>query len=337
MLKSATTTASAPRAIVAESLEHLLSLVQHDGKFVYAHPFGQPDIPMDGYNMLRHCGTLWFMLRAFNELDLIPEPEAAGALELGVSYAAKRFRPMTWSPGLGLVTRDAIKIGGIGLALVMLAEYRTALPRGLSPNVLPLDDTMAALQAYALEQIQDGDFLHKRRFSDGSVLPFRSNFYTGEILLGLFVAGCTEPAVVSVAESLMASGYGIAEQSHWMAYAACEGAERGLIDAALAQGYLTALMSEIVGRNDYRDRRSSTPIACRTEALTRFAMHSERHPGHFPADLSRDCLVAADENLSLQLAWYGAGQFRKCDSDDKVQIDYIQHNATAFLNRSLLV
>jgi hypothetical protein len=45
---------------------------------------------------------------------------------------------------------------------------------------------------------------------------------------------------------------------------------------------------------------------------------------------------ATAENLLLQLKWYDNGQFWRGDGDDKVQIDYVQHNGTAFLNWYLL-
>jgi hypothetical protein len=97
-------------------------------------------------------------------------------------------------------------------------------------------------------------------------------------------------------------------------------------------GYLTDLISEIIEHDTYRARRHSTPIACRTEALTRFVLLCDRWQGRFPPSLRAAALRAADENLVLQLDWYRDGQFWKGDGDDKVQIDYIQHNATAFLN-----
>ena len=72
MALAAPQTTFAPRQIVADSLAHLVRLVRPDGRFVYAHPAGHPDMPLDGYNMLRHCGTLWFMLRAVNDMGLDP-------------------------------------------------------------------------------------------------------------------------------------------------------------------------------------------------------------------------------------------------------------------------
>ncbi|WP_135448898.1 hypothetical protein [Tabrizicola caldifontis] len=323
------------RRIVEASLAHLLRLIQPNGRFVYAHPFGAPDRPLDGYNMLRHCGTLWFMLRAINDLGLHLTEGDRQALVRAVRHAAGRFDRPSWLPGqtLALVTKGAVKTGGVGLALVMLAEARRAGLTGATPDAP--DDTIAALAAYGNAQREGTDFLHKRQFEDGTVLPFRSGYYTGELLFGLFTTGTADAGAVAAAEALISRRYGVAEQSHWMAYAACEAAERGLIGEERLIGYLTDLIGAILDDVTCRKRRQSTPIACRAEALTQFVLLCDRWPGRFAPDLRQAALAAADENLALQMEWYGEGQFVKGDGDDKVQIDYIQHNATAFLNRWL--
>ena len=322
--------------VVSASLSHLLRLIGPKGRFVYAHPAGRPEAVLDGYNMLRHCGTLWFMLRALNDMGLEMPPATGAVLGRAVAYAAKKFERPVWidTPSLALVTKGAVKTGGVGLALVMLEEYRRALPRGLDPAAVPLglEASIAGLQTYALEQIEGGDFLHKRLIADGTVLPFRSDYYTGEALLGLMVTGCTDPRLMAATEALVARRYGVAEPSHGMAYAACEAAGRGLIAEARIVGYLTDLVTAIIEQDSYRARRQSTPVACRSEALTRFVMLYDRWPGRFPPALRAAALRVTHENLALQLGWYAEGQFWKGDGDDKVQIDYIQHNATAFLN-----
>lgn len=324
-------------AVVTDSLSHLTHLVRDSGRFVYAHPFGQPDVVLEGYNMLRHCGTLWFMLRAVNALGPKVPAATLAAISRGVGYAAARLERPLWirQPTLALVTSGAVKTGGIGLALLMLEEFRRALPLGVDAGALPLglETTIGGLQAYALAQIDGQDFLHKRQMADGTVLPFRSDYYTGEALFGLFATGCTDPRLMAAAEALLARRYGVKEQSHWMAYAACEAATRGLISEARVNGYIGDLMSEIIDNPAYRRRRQSTAIACRTEALTRFEALCDKMPGQFPAPLRAAAAGAADDNLGLQLLWYGNGQFWKGDDENRVQIDYIQHNATAFLNR----
>jgi hypothetical protein len=325
------------REIVEQSLAHLLRLIGPDGRFVYAHPMNAPDRPLPGYNMLRHCGTLWFMLRAVNDLKLVLRPGERAVIGRAVRHACSLFDRPAWLPGatLALVTKGAVKTGGVGLALVMLGEYARAegMPEDATADTLA--DTVQALAAYGLAQRVGMDFLHKRVFADGMVLPFRSDYYTGELLLGLFVTDTADPGAIAAAEALMARRYGLAEHSHWMAYAACEAAERGLIGEERLIGYLTDLIGAIIDQPGYRARRASTPIACRSEALTRFVLLCDRWPGRFDPALRDRALQAADENLRLQLDWYWNGQFRKGDDDDRVQIDFIQHNATAFLNRWL--
>ncbi|HSF63163.1 MAG TPA: hypothetical protein VLA78_02170 [Paracoccaceae bacterium] len=329
-------------SVVDASLRHLAALVGPRGKFVYAHPAGRPDAPLAGYNMLRHCGTLWFMLRSVNRLALPVDDALAQAMIRGVGYAAARLESPGWTgadaPALALVTKGAIKLGGIGLALVMLHEYRDFLAaRGLSDSVLPLppEATIHALETYALTQVQDGDFLHKRALDTGAVFPFRSDYYTGEALFGLYASGRDLPAAQAVGDALMAQDYGIDIQSHWMAYAACEAADRTRAPLPLVRGYLERLTARIIADPGYRNRRESTPVACRSEALTRFLLLADRWhgtPRAFDAALVAQARIAAQDNLRLQLEWYDGGQFRRGDTSDKVQIDYIQHNATAFAN-----
>ena len=133
--------------------------------------------------------------------------------------------------------------------------------------------------------------------------------------------------------ALMRRDYGVDIQSHWMAYAACEAVERGYVEAAFGEAYLARLVAHIAANTDYRLRRASTPIACRTEALTRILLLAKRRGA--ACTLTRETLLTAareaDFNLTLQLDWYRDGQFLKSDEDDKVQIDYIQHNATSYL------
>lgn len=329
------------RAVVEASLAHLLRLIQPRGRFTYAHEAGDPGQAHEGYNMLRHCGTLWFMLRTVNELGLRLTRAQQEALTEAVGYAGRRLeRPlwvMTDGPCFALNAKGAVKLGGIGLALVMLQEFQALARRDrLTPKGLPatLDECLRGLEAYALTQIEAGDFQHKRDFATGRLLPFRSDYYTGEVLLGLLRSPRLFPEANAVCERLMARGYGIDVQSHWMAYAACEGVERGRLSRAPALDYLGRLATAILGDEKYRARRESTPIACRTEALTRILQlsRSRAFRGAFDPALLDAIRAAAAENLQLQLDWYADGQFRKGDGSGRVQIDYIQHNATAYLN-----
>ena len=333
------------RAVAAEGLAHLFRMLRPDGSFIYAHKMDDPEADLPGYNMLRHCGTLWFMLRAVNVLRLPLLKTEARALRAGIGYAGRRMQAVDWAPGLALVTGNKVKLGGVGLALLMLPEYARAMaPKaaGLrAPRLpMPLPETMAALGAYAFAQQDKADparFAHMRHASDGQDDGFHSDYYTGEALFGLIASGADPTLTAPVAEALMQQGYGIDVQSHWMSYAAAEACARGLVSQDLGRDYLGALLAAITTDPTYRARAESTPIACRSEALAHFLWLEQQAPGRFfdaaqIASLKR-CLR---ENLALQLRWFRRGQFRKGDASDKVQIDYIQHNAMAFLAWSLL-
>lgn len=331
--------ATQAETITRDSLAHLFTLIGKKGRFIYAHKADDPSQATEGYNMLRHCGTLWFMLRAIRELGIDLTETQARQLSAAIGYAGAKMDRPEWiaSTAFALVTKGMVKTGGIGLSLVMLLAWRDlATSRSLPAPALPapLDDTIAGLVTYGLAQIAGDDVLHKRSFADGTPTTFRSDYYTGELLLGLIAAQAPQEQVAPLTRALMERDYGVDIQSHWMAYAACEAVERGYVDAPFGEAYLARLIDHIAAHPDYRLRRASTPIACRTEALTRILILSRRRGASctLPAETLALARAEADANLTLQLDWYRAGQFLKSDEDDKVQIDYIQHNATSYLN-----
>jgi hypothetical protein len=334
------------RRVAEASLNHLFKLLQPGGRFVYSHKLDDIVRQGPGYNLLRHCGTVWFMCLAVRGLKIDLSADQAAALSGAVAYIARKLQRPPWLqnnwPCLALVSRGRIKLGGVGLAMLMMHEYKKVAEDnridtgflGQSPDMI-----IAQLENYALLQISSGDFIHKRDFETGRIRPFHSDYYTGEALFGLARGGRSSQVLQSVFEGLMQNRYGLDVQSHWMAYAACEAAQRRLVDPKIVRSYLVGLTESIVRDPSYRKRRNSTPIACRTEALCCFLGLSRQFqpPGlPFPSDLVKQASVTATENLRLQLQWYRDGQFWRGDDGDKVQIDYVQHNGTAFLNWYLL-
>ncbi|HLQ17576.1 MAG TPA: hypothetical protein VK146_01250 [Tabrizicola sp.] len=329
-------------SVVSAGLAHLSRIVLDKGRFIYAHEAGDITAAHEGYNLLRHCGTLWFMARAVNQSSGRADPDLLASIARATGYMGRKLAAPSWAsvdrPSLGLVGNGAVKLGGLGLGLLALTEVAAIpaliLPTGALPH--PVSETVARMRTYALDEIEGDDFRHKRDFATGAVLGFRSDYYTGEAIFGLLVSGPTTEDLTRVTTALMRRGYGFAEQSHWMAYAACEAIARGVVPEALGSAYLTGLMEAILGDPHYRARRQSTPIACRTEALTRVLLLARDFPGLLAPDLIPRIRDHAAENLRLQLDWYADGQFWKGDDARKVQIDYIQHNATAFLHWGLL-
>jgi hypothetical protein len=334
------------RTVAESSLDHLFRVLKPNGRFIYSHKAGDVTKEGPGYNLLRHCGTVWFMCLAIQGLEIRLSSERASALSAAVGYVADKLHTPPWLHGnwpcLALVSRGRIKLGGVGLAMLMMHEYQqVARQNGISTAFLGRtpDLIISQLENYALLQISSGDFIHKRDFETGRISSFHSEYYTGEALYGLMRGGRTSPVLRSVMEGLMQKNYGFDIQSHWMAYASCEAAQRRLVDPKLARSYIIGLVGNIVRDPSYRKQGNSTPIACRTEALCCFLALSRgfRPPGWpFPGDLVEQATSVAEENLRLQLQWYKDGQFWRGDDEDTVQIDYVQHNGTAFLNWYLL-
>ena len=334
--------------LVQACVEHLFSLLGSDGKFTYAHKHLERQAAYSGYNLLRHCGTVWFMCKAIGSLSLKLDSARIAALRNAVTYIAGKTKKPTWMNGLAptlcLTSKDVVKIGGVGLAALMVREL-SSLAATAGPDLLDslypegADVHCTRLENYALSQLGTEDFVHKRRFSDGDILPFRSDYYTGEVLFALVTAPRFVPAVRSVMESLFERDYGIPEQSHWMAYASCAALKAGYCDQEKTIGYIERLVDRIIADTSYRQRHQSTPIACRSEALVEFLLTQRQLAGSgmvFAEALVERARETFEENLSLQLEYYGEGQFRKGRESDKVQIDYIQHNGAAFLGWWLL-
>lgn len=220
------------------------------------------------------------MCMAIRGLGMSLSKQQSATLAAGVGYMADQLHTPPWLrgnwPSLALVWRGSVKLGGIGLAMLMLQEYRrVARQNGLSTAYIgwPLDLIISQLENYSLLQISSDDFIHKRD-ATGRVSPFHSEYYTDEALYGLMRGGRISTVLRSAVEDLMQKNCRLAVQGHWIAYGACEAAERRLVDASIARSYIVGLVDSIVRHSAYRERRNSTPITCRTEALCRFLMQA---------------------------------------------------------------
>jgi hypothetical protein len=334
---------STAEEIVRACVAHLFSLLGKNSKFVYAHRYLAPADTLGGYNLLRHCATVWFMCKAIRIIGIELASNEKEALRTAVGYIGRKSKEPSWIqeplPTLCLTAKDVVKLGGAGLVPIMLREYAKLaddIDAG-SLESLSIDDPESYCQRfenYIACQLNDGDFIHKRTFSTGDIFPFRSDYYTGEALFAMMQSTRHLPEIRTAMEHLLDSGYGLAVQSHWMAYATCAGLKAGYCDEEKAAAYLRRLIDSIISDPTYRARHQSTPIACRTEALVEILQTCRQGTylsDHLPEASVRDAMTTAAENLSFQLGYYGQGQFRKGRSSDRVQVDYIQHNGASLL------
>lgn len=187
---------------------------------------------------------------------------------------------------------------------------------------------------------EDGDFIHRRNAHTGEADTFRSDYYTGEALFALLSAAfrlSDNHQAVRAQKALLtlvAKGYGISEQSHWMMYAV-EICHRHAPNPYLVS-YAEQLVDNIISLPGYRTEQRCTPIACRTEALLAYLRMMPPSERRFQ-DRALRAWHTIEENLILQLRdQLPDGSFRRGADSTEVRIDYLQHNLTALLGHAQL-
>ena len=314
------------RMVAVSGAQCAAALVQPDGRFTYRTVNGEP---VPGYNLLRHCGTVWSIADIAHHL---------GGMDEAVE-AAKRAMKMIIDGRLVLVNSGlcvsggkATKLGGAGLAiLALVALDKFDIWGGYIPIADSLADFILSMRR------RDGDFHHKLHLETRRIADFRSDYYTGEALFGLLrlyqATRKRKPLLDAARDSiakLRARHYGVREQSHWMVYALSTlheiTGDAGLVD------YAGEICAHVIEHPDYRVREKSTPIACRTEALMAYADMLRRDEGRTSGPTLDAVMGATVENISLMLRYRQIdGSFVAGRGDPTVQIDYIQHASSAFL------
>jgi hypothetical protein len=313
--------------LAVQSAGRLASLVQPDGRFVYKRD-AISGLPKAGYNIVRHSGCVWAINLVAKEVEL--GREANEAARRAMNWLASNKIISRGDRKLCVADKGVIKLGANALAVLALLSLSD-----FSSNEREL---VVGICEYIRSQRARNDFVHKRSLV-GNPHKFRSEYYTGQALFALLVASESLPDIDCFTWSrvalkdLLLSGYGLAEQSHWMMYAveACQrvAPEEMLVD------YAVRMADGIVRRPFYRRQQRCTPIACRTESLLcclrilSSAPNTER--------LRSQIGIAIDHNLRLQLRNYlPGGDFIRDTNSDEIRIDYLQHNLLSLFFRSQL-
>jgi hypothetical protein len=309
----------------------LVSLITPSGKFVYSYDVATGKVS-PGYNLLRHAGSLWSILRV---KAVLTDHDRKAVLE-SFRWLRDRIRPVGHDQRF-LIEDGTIKLGGNGLALLAITEM---LRRNVDPATSGDWESVAdGLANGMIAQIQHGnrDFQHERSFPTGKALPFRSEYYTGEALFGLLSwyrlrrekrAGSEQwhgKPVEKVFHRKISENYGVTFQSHWMAYTTS--AYQAYLGQPLDErtaAYAVTLCESILYDGGYRTRRYSTPIACRSEAV--MALFPLLPPSH-----RSPALLNAATDLTLQLKWSQPdGAVIQGDGSSTTRIDYIQHSISGW-------
>lgn len=317
--------------IARSGADYLGALVKPNGQFVYQldHQTGKAG---PGYNVLRHCGTIWAMLDVYRTIGC--SEETLSAARRAGAYLLDQYLRFDHDIDAVCISEDnSIKLGGNGLAILALLSLSEATgDQYILHTAVRLGEYIIANRA------PDGDFIHKKFFKSQKISAFRSDYYTGEALLALLAlyektrdAKWLDIAIERETE-LAKIDYGVPEQSHWMLYALEVISRHRPTKAQFA--HAAKIARHILDFPEYRASERSTPIACRSEGLLAFLRMTKE--GGVEADLRDACLTAVRADLASQFeyrrpdgAFVRGGDAAK--RAEEMRIDYVQHNISGFL------
>lgn len=326
-----------------------------DGSFRYLYDPRTDSMP-SGYNMLRHAGTLYSMFELFGKTgdqDLLRATVAPLAYMKDYIHTQRSGSEARAS----VVVRDEVKLGGVALAAIALAE-RIDVTGDVSdgPLLRSLGRTILA------HQLPTGELISKWTYPENETLPFVSQYYPGEAILALMRIYALDADERWVDAAERAARWLITvrdgdvpddrlNHDHWLLYG-LEALHRARPDSMYldhAERICDAIRSSQNRNPRHPDWLGSyympprgTPTATRTEGLASAyrMLRDNGRPEAADRVLDTICLNVLFQlrtQIRPESAMYyprphrAIGGFRKGLEDDGVRIDYVQHNISALL------
>lgn len=164
--------------IIDSASSFLVNQVQLDGRFIYGiHP--RFDKEINGYNMLRHSGTIWSLICRYR---MFPEDALKEKIELTIDYMLNQI--LYDEDGAAYLfdkDDDEIKLGGNGIAIVTLTEYMD-----LFQNTKYQDICIALGEGIIKQQNPEkGSYWHILYRDFSKLEEFRTIYYDGECTFAL--------------------------------------------------------------------------------------------------------------------------------------------------------
>jgi hypothetical protein len=341
---------------IKTGVSYLKRSVTPSGRFDYIYRADR-NVTGKGYNILRHCGTLYSMFEGY---ELLHDDSILEKAEGAVSYLLRQIKEKTMGGKRVALVEEwgHVKLGGNALAIVALAKYTRVTG---NRQYLPLMKRLA--QWMEVIQTDKGNWgVHKMAYPSGKASSFVSSYYPGEAIFSLVrlysIDG--DPRWLDMAERgaiyLITVRDGKRPDSdlphdHWLLYGLNELC-RFRSDPLYVDH--SRRIADIIMSRQNRDSRypdwdggyyippGSTPTATRTEGLCAAS-------GLMKEIGDTDTLVryipAIRKGIAFQLATQiteenacyfpdpqrSLGGFRKSLTDNEIRIDYVQHNLSALI------
>ena len=155
---------------------YLVNVTNTDGSFIYEYNAAS-DTENEGYNILRHAGTVYSMLQVYDETG---DTHLLTAAESAIEFLLSFLKPFDNGSSQVIVYQDEVKLGGNALAIIALAEHA---------KVTDNKEYVGVMQGLAkfieFSQKDSGEFISKRYYSTGIIDSFVSQYYPGEAILAL--------------------------------------------------------------------------------------------------------------------------------------------------------
>ena len=343
-------------ASIRSAAHYLTRCVQEDGRFDYLY-LPKTDRTKDDYNILRHAGTIYAMLEAYERIggeELLQASQRA----LGYLKRSTIARKIGETETLCIVENGMIKLGANALTVLAISQLAQVVS---DPSFLEL--ARGCARWIALTQDAMGNFLiHKQAVESGAVSKFTSGYYPGEAIYALAQLYRLDKQIEWLKVAQKAAEYIIEirdremdeenlAHDHWLLYGLelCDRMEpderfanhtekicRAIIDAQKIQD----VPIDAVG-SFYSDARS-TPAATRAEGLAAAYQLLLRYGRHA---FAKEVLNALERSLLFQLQTQfdaaavihlpnpgrALGGFHCGLTDYTIRIDYVQHNLSALL------
>lgn len=201
--------------LAQKSSGYLGSVCGEDGKFVYGY-YPIDNEPIEGYNMLRHAGTVWNFIMQY---EMCGDESLVPVIERSLGYLGKHIAYKD-SKTAFINDGSSLNIGGNGLALLAYTTYSevfctnkyNSLIRALACGIMYM-------------QKSDGSFTHTlNRYTYKTAEDYVVIYYDGEAAYGLVkaygVLGDSRflKSAKKAADYFIKKNY-VSEHSHWMSYA----------------------------------------------------------------------------------------------------------------------
>ena len=351
-----------PKAIweaVRNGTSYLQRNLRDDGVYNYRY-FPSSNRNGSGYNLLRHCGTTYALTEVY---EITRDPKLLQQIEYAHGWL---FRQLV-NPPAGDSKADwrapkepgapEIKLGGAGLALLMLAKH--AMVTGDMKNM----EIMRSIARFIVAmQDEKGDFKHKYFLEPGKDDKAFSLFYPGEAMFGLMMLYQLDPDKRWLDAAQKGSLF-IAkvrdvnktvdnqDHDHWLCYAVNElyrySPNAEIKAHAYKVGHAIAAKQNINGPSiDYIGGWFSAPgssaSATRAEGMGALARLARYAKNDDEAQLFSDCVVrAAGFLIRAQFNPINAmfalepqralGGFWDTPKNYEIEIDYVQHSMSALM------